>query len=75
MVNDAIKNEKGPSRKIVAELILKTDIMDYKNMIVKRTIEEEPTIPPERQEELRAWLYSRLEELCREQMRQEDQNE
>ncbi|OLA72411.1 MAG: hypothetical protein BHW62_10200 [Acinetobacter sp. CAG:196_36_41] len=75
MVNDAIKNEKGPSRKIVAELILKTDIMDYKNMIVKRTIEAEPEIPPERQARVRAWLYSKLEELCREQMRQEDLNE
>lgn len=75
MVNDAIKNEKGPSRKIVAELILKTDIMDYKNMIVKRTIEAEPEIPPERQARVRAWLYSKLEELCREQMRQEELNE
>lgn len=43
-------------------------------MIVKRTIEAEPEIPPELQEEIRAWLYSRLDELYRVQMRQEDQN-
>lgn len=75
IVNDAIKNDKGTSRKIILEQMLKTDIMDYKNMIVKRTIEAEPEIPPERQEEIRSWLYSRLDELCREQMRQEDQDE
>ena len=49
IVNDAIKNEKGYSRKIIAEQMFKTDVLEYKEMIVKRAIQEEPAISPERQ--------------------------
>lgn len=30
IVNDAIKNEKGYSRKIIAEQMFKTDVLEYK---------------------------------------------
>ncbi|WP_301082113.1 DUF5681 domain-containing protein [Thomasclavelia cocleata] len=72
IVNDAIKNEKGYSRKIVAEQMYKTDVLEYKEMIVKRAIQEEPAISPERQAELKNFLYEEMDKMYRELMKQQE---
>ena len=72
IVNDAIKNEKGYSRKIIAEQMFKTDVLEYKEMIVKRAIQEEPAISPERQAELKNFLYEEMDKMYRELMKLEE---
>ena len=73
IVNDAIKNEKGYSRKIVPEQMFKTNVLEYKEMIVKRAIQEEPAISPERQAELKNLLFEEMDKLYRELMTLEEQ--
>lgn len=73
IVNDAIKNEKGYSRKIVSEQMFKTNVLEYKEMIVKRAIQEEPAISPERQAELKNLLFEEMDKLYRELMTLEEQ--
>ena len=72
IVNDAIKNEKGYSRKIVSEQMFKTNVLEYKEMIVKRAIQEEPAISPERQAELKNLLFEEMDKLYRELMTLEE---
>lgn len=72
IINDAIKNEKGYSRKIVAEQMFKTNVAEHKEMIVKQAIQENPAISPERQAELKNFLYEEMDKMYRELMKLEE---
>lgn len=65
IINDAIKSEKGNSRKIVIEQMFKTDVLEYKDMLVKRAMEAEPEMDPEQRAECRKFLDELMDKLCR----------
>ncbi len=65
IINDAIKSEKGNSRKIVIEQMFKTDVLEYKDMLVKRVMEAEPEMDPEQRAERRKLLDELMDKFCR----------
>lgn len=65
IINDAIKSEKGNSRKIVIEQMFKTDVLEYKDMLVKRAMEVEPEMDPEQRAECRKFLDELMDKFCR----------
>ena len=68
IINDAIKSEKGNSRKIVIEQMFKTDVLEYKDMLVKRAMEAEPEMEPEQRAECRKFLDELMDKFCRGQI-------
>ena len=72
IINDAIKSEKGNSRKVVIEQMFKTDVLEYKDMLVKRAIEAEPEIEPEQRAECRKFLDELMDKFCRGQIELEE---
>ena len=72
IINDAIKSEKGNSRKIVIEQMFKTDVLEYKDMLVKRAMEAEPEMDPEQRAECRKFLDELMDRLYREQINLEE---
>lgn len=72
IINDAIKSEKGNSRKIVIEQMFKTDVLEYKDMLVKRAIEAEPEMDPEQRAERRKFLDELMNKFCRGQLELEE---
>ena len=72
IINDAIKSEKGNSRKIVIEQMYKTDVLEYKDMLVKRVMEAEPEMDPEQRAERRKFLDELMDKFCRGQIELEE---
>lgn len=72
IINDAIKSEKGNSRKIVIEQMFKTDVLEYKDMLVKRAMEAEPEMEPEQRAECRKFLDELMDKFCRGQLELEE---
>lgn len=72
IINDAIKSEKGNSRKIVIEQMFKTDVLEYKDMLVKRAMEAEPEMEPEQRAECRKFLDELMDKFCRGQIELEE---
>lgn len=68
IINDAIKSEKGNSRKIVIEQMYKTDVLEYKDMLVKRVMEAELEMDPEQKAERRKFLDELMDKLYRGQI-------
>lgn len=72
IINDAIKSEKGNSRKIVIEQMFKTDVLEYKDMLVKRAMEAELEMEPEQRAECRKFLDELMDKFCRGQLELEE---
>ena len=75
LVNDAIKNDKGNSRKLVTEKLLKMDLLEYRQRLQKQVNEAESEMDPEYEALLKRWLLDELDKLYREKMEEDSQKE